>query len=416
MSRIRKSSIRWAAALAWAALASGAARAEPLTYAGALDLAARSAPSLQASALKVDAARDASHAAGRLPDPKLSVGLDNFPASGPPAGRFNADEMTMARIGVLQDVPNAARRRAQVAAGSAEIGVAEAEAALQQRNVRVATALAWIDLAYAERRLAALDQLVGGLKDLWAAEPASVASGASRPAVGLEPKRLQAVFADRRSELAAAAAKARAELSRWTGVPAPIASGDAPHYDIDPAALHAALDRHPSLLTAEAAERRAAADVDAARAATRPDWGFEVSYGRRDPMFGDMVSAGVTMSLPLFKGARQAPLIAARVADRNRVQIEREDQRRTLVAALDGDIADHVMHHDQWRRAVEVLAPTAEQRAHLELTSYAAGRAAFDDVRAALTDLADAKLTALEREAMVARDGARIVLTYGSDQ
>lgn len=211
-------------------------------------------------------------------------------------------------------------------------------------------------------------------------------------------------------------AKARAELTRWTGDPAPSTSGDAPHYEIDPAALHAGLDRHPSLLTAEAAERRAAAGVDAARAATRPDWGFEVSYGRRDPMFGDMVSAGVTVSLPLFKGTRQEPVIAARTADRNRVRIEREDRRRMLVAGLDGHIADHVMHHDQWRRAVDVLVPTAEQRAHLELSSYAAGRAGFDDVRMALTDLADAKLGALEREAMVARDGARIILTYGSDQ
>jgi len=393
-----------------------AARAEPMTYAGALDLAARSAPSLRASALKVDAARAASRAAGRLPDPKLSVGIQDFPVSGPNAGRFDRDDFTMTKVGVMQDVPNAARRRAEVSGATAEIGVAQAEATVEQRNVRVATALAWIDLAYAERRLVALDQLVGGLKDLWGAQPASVASGASRPAIGLEPKRLQAVFADRRSELVAAVAKARAELSRWTGDPAPTASGDAPHYDVDPAALHAGLDRHPSLLTAEAAERRAAADVDAARAATRPDWGFEVSYGRRDPMFGDLVSAGVTVSLPLFKGTRQEPLIAARTADRNRVRIEREDRQRMLVAGLDGDIADHVMHHDQWRRAVEVLVPTAEQRAHLELSSYAAGRAGFDDVRMALTDLADAKLGALEREAMVARDGARIILTYGSDQ
>ena len=409
-------SYRWLPLAAVAALAAAPAAAEPLTYAGALDLAVRTAPSLQASALKVDAARAAARAAGRLPDPKLSVGVDNFPVSGPPAGRFNADEMTMAKVGVMQDVPNAARRRAEVAAGSAEIGVAQAEAILQQRNVRVAAALAWIDLAYAERRLAALDQLVGGLKDIWSAQPASVASGASRPAVGLEPKRLQATFADRRSELVAAVAKTRAELARWTGDPAPTTSGEAPHYDVDPAGLHTALDRHPILLTAQAAERRAAADVDAAQAATRPDWSFDVSYGRRDRMFGDMVSAGATVSLPLFKSTRQEPVIAARVADRNRMRIEREDRRRALVAALDADVADHVMHHDQWRRAVEVLVPTAEQRAHLELSSYAAGRAGFDEVRMALTDLADAKLAALEREQMVARDGARIVLTYGSDQ
>jgi outer membrane protein TolC len=402
-------------ALALVLLATGA-RADPLTYAAALQLAERSAPSLQASALKVDAARAASHAAGRLPDPKLSVGIQDYPVSGPNAGSFTRDNFTMTKLGVMQDVPNAARRRAEVAGATAEIGVAQAETVETQRNVRVATALAWIDLAYAERRLAALDQLVGGLKDLWKAQPASVASGASRPAVGLEPARLQAVFADKRSELVSAVAKARADLTRWTGDPAPTTFGDAPHYDIDPATLHAAIERHPSLLTAEAAERKAEADVAGARAARRPDWGYEVSYGHRDAMFGDLLSAGVTVSLPLFQGSRQEPVIAARLADRNRARIEREDRRRTLVAALDSDIADHVMHHDQWRRAVEVLVPTAEQRAHLEVTSYGAGRAGFDDVRMALTDLADAKLGALERDAMVARDGARILLTYGADQ
>jgi cobalt-zinc-cadmium efflux system outer membrane protein len=408
--------VQWLSTFAVAAVFASPAAAGPLTYAAAIALAERSAPSLEATGLKVDAPRAARRAPGRLPDPKLSVGVDNFPVSGPPAGRFNADEMTMARIGIVQEVPNGARRRAEVAAGSAEIGVAEAEATLQQRDVRVATALAWIDLAYAERRLAALDQVVGGLKDLWSAQPASIASGASRPAMGLEPKRLEASFADRRSELVAAMAKARTDLSRWTGDPAPSAAGDAPHYDIDLAALHAALDKNPNLRVSDAAERRAAADVDAARAAARPDLGFDLSYGRRDRVFGDMVSAGVTVSLPLFKSTRQDPVIAARIADHNRVRIEREDRRRMLVAALDSDIADHVMHHDQWRRAVEVFVPTAQERAHLELSSYAAGRAGFDDVRQAVTDLADARLTALEREAMVVRDGARIVLTYGSDQ
>lgn len=407
---------RWLAAVPLAALVAGPAFAGPLTYAAALDLAERSAPSLQASQLTVDAARAASRAAGQLPDPKLSVGIQDYPVSGPHAGSFTRDDFTMAKVGVMQDVPNAARRRAEVAGATAEIGVAQAETMETRRNVRVATALAWIDLAYAERRLATLDQLVGGLKDLWAGQPASVASGASRPAVGLEPKRLQAVFADKRSELVSAVAKARAELTRWTGDAAPTAAGEAPHYEIDAATLHAAIERHPSLVTAEAAELRAEAGVAGARAAKRPDWGWEVSYGRRDPRFGDLLSAGVTVSLPIFQGSRQEPVIAARLADRNRARIEREDRRRTLVAALDGDIADHVMHHDQWRRAVEVLVPTAEQRAHLEVTSYGAGRAGFEDVRMALTDLADAKLDALEREAMTARDGARIQLTYGADQ
>jgi cobalt-zinc-cadmium efflux system outer membrane protein len=405
---------RWASCLAAAAIASPASAA-PLTFADALRAAGTTAPSLEARALEVQASRSAARAAGALPDPKLAFGIDNFPVSGPPAGRFSADEMTMARVGIMQEVPSAARRRAQVAASQADISVAQAQAGVEARKVRVATALAWIDLAYAERRLAALDQLTAGLKGVWEAQPASVASGAARPAQGLEPTRLRAQFEDMRSELVAAVTKARAELARWTGDPAASAVGDPPPFHIDAASLRSELENNPTLLAYRSVSQRAEAQADAARAGKRPDWAFDLSYQRRDPMFGDMVSAGVTVSLPLFARTRQEPVIAARLADVNRVRVEREDARRALAAALDADLADHVMHHDQWTRSMEVLVPAAEQRAHLELESYAAGRADFGDVMDALNGLAETKLRALEREAMVTRDGARIVLTYGGE-
>jgi outer membrane protein TolC len=129
-----------------------------------------------------------------------------------------------------------------------------------------------------------------------------------------------------------------------------------------------------------------------------------------------MVSAGVTVSLPLFASSRQAPLLAARRADASRVHAEREDVRRGLAAQLDSDLADHEMHHDQWMRTTGTVVPAARRRANLETASYAAGSAGLADVLDAISALASAKLTALEREATVVRDGARIVLTYGSDQ
>ena len=87
------------------------AQADPQTFDEALARAAFSAPSLRASALGVDAARAAVPAAGLLPDPRLSVGLDGYPVTGPFAGQFDED-FTMLRIGVEQEVPSRARRRA----------------------------------------------------------------------------------------------------------------------------------------------------------------------------------------------------------------------------------------------------------------------------------------------------------------
>src|SRR3546814_6934969 len=60
----------------------GLAFAQPLTFEDALSRA-EAAPSVQARSLDVEARRSAAIAAGRLPDPKLGVGLDNFPVSGP---------------------------------------------------------------------------------------------------------------------------------------------------------------------------------------------------------------------------------------------------------------------------------------------------------------------------------------------
>src|SRR3989338_6231007 len=104
-----------------------------------------------------------------LPDPKPAVGLDNFPVSGPPAGRFGTDEMTMGKVGFSQDMPSAAKRQARIGRAQADIVAAGAEGAVEARQVRVATALAWIELLYAQRKLAALDGGVAQLAPLWSA-------------------------------------------------------------------------------------------------------------------------------------------------------------------------------------------------------------------------------------------------------
>jgi cobalt-zinc-cadmium efflux system outer membrane protein len=407
---------QWLPALAVAALIANPAHAGPLTFAEALDRAASNAPSLEAAGLQAQAVRAAARAAGALPDPKLGVSLENYPISGPNARRPSAEEMTMGRIGVMQEVPNHGRRLAAVAGARAEISEAEARQKVEARKVRVATAAAWIDVVYAERRLAVLDQVTGSLKPLWDAQPSAVASGRERPGQALTPVQMRAALEDQRSELVAGLARARADLTRWTGEAAPSTVGAPPTFAPDAVVLRAALESNPTLLVSRSAVSRAEAEVSAARAAKRPDWTWEVAYERRDPVFGDMVSAGVTVSLPLFASARQEPIVAARKADAARASAEREDARRTLEAQLEADLADHVMHHEQWMRTSGVVVPAAQHRADLETQSYAAGTASLADVLDALSGLAQAKLTALEREATVMRDGARIVLTYGSDQ
>ena len=390
------------------------ARAEPLTFEGALARARANAPSLQATALGVEASRAARGAAGALPDPKLTVGIDGFPVSGPNAFEPSREDFAAVRVGVSQDIPNPAKRRAERSLADADIAVASAETMREARSVEVGTATAWISLAYAEQRVAALDEVRVRLDRLVRTTPSAVASGAARPGQTLAGRQALAALDDKRTELLATVGRARAELTRWTGDPAPVVAGSRPVFAIDRANLLAAIDSNPLLAPIHARAGQAAANVRLAEAERRPDFGAEVAYQHRDPRFGDMVSAGVTISLPFVRRNRQNALIAARQAEAGKVGAEREVARRALTANLDAGLADHAMHHEQWMRSRETLEPLANERVDLETASYAAGRASLVDVVDAHIALVDAALTTLDREALVEIDAVELNLTFRS--
>lgn len=393
-----------------------AALAEPMTFDAALDKAARSAPSLQASEAGVEASRSEAVAAGRLPDPSLTVGVDNFPVSGPPAFSFAGDSMTMTRIGVEQAFPNPAKRDAQRSRAQATIGVAESDLAVEAQNVRLETALAWIDLYYAKRQLAQLDQLNDALNDLQATVSARLASGSARPSQALEPEQLRAVVEDRRAELRSAVAKAKARLARLTGDPDADVAGDPPLLEVDGPALRAHVASLPRLQALDARTRATEADTQLARADKRPDWRIGTSYGRRAPAYGDMVSVSVTIDLPLFGKRRQDPMIAARESEESRARLSREAGERDILAELNADLADYAMHQQQLTNARTTLVPLAKRRAELDMASYAAGKLDLGSALLSTLALAEAEVDALAREAQVARDQARINYTYGEVQ
>ena len=83
---------------------SGAAYAgePPLTLNAALRGAERNAPQLDAARHAMRANQAMAVAARELPDPQLTLGVDNVPVDGPDQGSLTRDFMTMRRIGVRQ--------------------------------------------------------------------------------------------------------------------------------------------------------------------------------------------------------------------------------------------------------------------------------------------------------------------------
>ncbi|WP_295632023.1 TolC family protein [Novosphingobium sp.] len=391
----------------------GVASADSFTFNAALERAAADAPSLRGRVAGVTAAQSAAVAADRLPDPTLDVGIQDFPVTGPDAGRFNRDNFTMQKIGISQQFVNPAKRHARAARASADIGIAEAGVHVEGRSVRLQTALAWIDLYYAERRLDQLTLLDTSLGDLQSTVSARLASGSARPSQALEPDQLRAAVNDSRAELTASVAKARAALARFTGDPNPEVAGAPPELMVDRARLIAGIAALPSLRAMDAQTVAADADTQLARADKRPDWKVGVSYGRREPAFGDLVSVGVSIDLPFFPKRRQDPKIAAAASEAERARFDRTAAEREVLASLEGDLADHLMHHQRLENARQTLVPLTKRRAGLDMASYAAGKLDLGSALLSSLALAEAEIDAIAREADVARDAIRINMTYG---
>jgi outer membrane protein, heavy metal efflux system len=390
------------------------ASAEPLSFEAALRIATRSSPDIAVETTNVEAAKSAAIAAGRLPDPKLAVGIENLPVTGPEQGSLTRDFMTMRKVGLMQDIPNGAKRAAQSAAAEAAIAKAEAERHVSILTVRRDTAIAWLDRYYLERRGALFDELERENKLFASAVQAQLAAGRGMPADVVEPKQEAADLADRRDELAAAIAESKAILKRWVGpIAAEPLAGEPPLLSLDPALLRDHVHEHPDLAVFVPMTQMAQAEVHEAEAAKRPDWGVEVAYGRRGAAFSDMVSLQFTLDLPLFAKNRQDPRIRAKRQELSRVETERDAMLRDHTQELEGALVEYEVATRQLARLRDAHLTLAHQKVDYVFSSYRGGKADLTSVLAARRELIDARLKEIELESRNAVAAAKLYYFYG---
>ncbi|OLF54746.1 TolC family protein [Pseudomonas chlororaphis] len=397
-----------AGVLAWPSLAGA------LTLDEALRLAQTGAPSLAAQDAKIQAASSAAIPAGELPDPKLLLGVQNYPIGGPDRGTLDQDFMTMQMVGVRQEMPNSAKRKARVEVAAAAVERAAAERQVEQLNVRQATALAWIGSYSVERKDALFQGFYQENRLLDEVVRAQVAGGRAQPADALTPRQEAAQLEEREDELTRQRAQAQAALKRWIGVAAnQPPTGRLPEWPVDPAGYAHRLQHHPELAAFAPMTREAQARVHEAEAQKHSDWSWELDYQRRGREFGDMVSVQFSWDLPLFPGSRQNPTIAARQAELSQLEAEREALSREHAQQLQDQLADYRRLDRAVRRNQDSLLPLAGEKVRLSLASYRAGKGELTALVAARRELIDARLKQIDLEEQRALTGARLYFAYG---
>lgn len=354
----------------------GVAAQPSLSLDEAVRMAVERAPMLHARRAQIEAARQESRRAGALPDPMLTVGIDNLPVTGPDAFNPGADPMTMRRIGIRQQIPSAAEREARRDLATRLVDERQAQTHAERLEVRRRTAEAWVGLWAAQRgrtEVGALREQAKLASDLARAR----VSGGSESAADALAAEAAVLELDNRIEAAQAQVEAtQAGLARWIGTSASQVIADMPDFGALPvpkARLLSAIDRLGPLLATEAQVETAAAAIDLSQAEKRPDWSVAASYGQRSDGRDDMFMLEFGIELPLFTANRQDRGIAARRAEYEAALAAREDTRREQAARIRTDLARWEALKRQVERDREALLPLMADRSATALAAYRAG-------------------------------------------
>ena len=388
-----------------------AAAQEPLSLAEAQRLAVRRSLQMSAADLGVSAARDMAVAAAQLPDPVLSIGVENLPVEGPERYTISRDFMTMRRIGVMQELTRKEKRtlRAERYELEAQKGLTEKDAlrAAIQRD----TALAWMEAWYAEAMAGVVAQMrVRGLQEVQAAD-AEYRGGRGNQADVLMVRASLAMLDDRAAELERKVRTTRTMLSRWTGTAHEQPLGDKPFIGRVDARAHGSDDDlagHPQIAVLARQEQIAASEARLAAANRDPDWSVELAYSIRGSMFGDMVSLGVSVPLPWDRANRQDREVAAKLAMAAQARAQREEAVRQHVAEVRTMATEWDSNRRRLLRYEGEIVPLAEGRSQAAMAAYRGGKSSLTEVLAARRGELEARLAALQLENETARLWAQL--------
>lgn len=397
----------------------------------AVRLAQKNDPWITGNRHMQEATQSLSVAAGSLPDPQVSLGLANLPTDN---FSFNQQNMTQIKVGVSQMFPqgdslNIKRRQLEIKAKAYPYQ-------RENRSAQVAVTVSqlWLDAYRAQKTIALIEQnrsLFEQLSEI-ALSSYSSAMGKTRQQdiirAQLELTRLN----DRVTMLGQAQDTFTEKLLEWLNTEnselaehqiadrLPNVLIVAPEFVreemiVDDEGLYIRLSDHPMMKALERKIEATGVGVDLAKQKYKPSWGVNASYGRRnnDP-FGnsrsDLVTVGVSLSVPLFTANRQDKEYSSAISKREAVRTEKWQLLRKLKAGFETSRAQLIRLNERKALFENDLLPQMLEQAEASLTAYTNDDGDFAEVvRARIAEL-NAQIDALNID--VDRQKTIIELNY----
>ncbi len=239
--------------------------------------------------------------AGALPNPDLSFELDNALGTGPYKGVRSAETT----LQLSQLVELGGKREARVAAGEAGIGMAVWQRRATRLEVLSETAIAFITIISAQRRIEIFDEQIASFDPLIPLLQKRVQEGASSPAETLRAQVAADLFRVERERTKTLLATARRDLAILMGDYSPrfgkavgrlASTGQPPPFN----AVLQAIDANPQLARWTAVTAQRNAELLIARLKAIPDPRISAGWRHYQDSNDNAVRLGVSIPLPVF--------------------------------------------------------------------------------------------------------------------
>ena len=382
---------------------------EPGELGDLLRLADSVSPSLLAARARVAAARARVGPAAAWPDPMLMAGIQNLPlgkmnSQGMAMSSLPGDDMTMKMVGVSQTIPYPGKSgiRRQIAEREVEAALMAVRASSLDvgRDVKKS----FYELAYLDRAIEIVNQNQPVLADVIRVAEAHYASGSGAQQdilkARVEAARLgeaaSTLLEQRRSTLA----ELNALLDRESTTP--VGSAQIPErvtraaLTADPAGIRfatqvlgsraadsplpplatlqeLAVNQNPQLRERQAMIGAQSARVSLAQKAVKPDVDLSLQFGQRNQR-PDMISAVVSIPLPIHRRARQDQEISESGAELGALQAERAGEVNKVRAEVARLVSDLERNRTQLALYAKAILPQGQAAVAASLAGYQTGK------------------------------------------
>lgn len=371
--------------------------AQTLTMRTALSRALAASPRLTAAERDVGVATGQRIQAGVLLNPELSYEQDNSFGSGTYRGTRSAETT----LQISQGFELFGKREARIATGIAGVEVA----AIQRKAVRLEvlseTAIAFLSVLGAQRRIQILDEQIAAIDRLTPLLRRRVEAGASSPAETGRAEVASALVKADRERFKATLTSVRRELAVLMGDPAPKfgevsgrldTTGRPPTFQ----SVVAAIDANPQLVRWTAVFAQRNAELLLARLKPYPDVRIAAGWRHFNETNDDAVRLTVSVPIPVFD-QNQGNILSAQES-LAKTRAEREANRNTLIVvagraydSLQGSLRELTVLR-------EVAIPKATEAAEAISQGYGQGRFTLLEVLDAQASVTQARLR--EQEAL----------------